>query len=442
MTPPMPFPTSVAALDVPPMPLSGHPLLVFLLQLGVLLAAAFLLGRLAMRLGMPAIVGELAVGIILGPSLLGHLVPVVGQWLLPANLPQLDAVAQLGVLLLVAITGMHLDMTLIRRRGGTALTVSAAGLVLPLALGIGAGFLLPGWLRAPGAEPVLFALFLGVAMCVSAIPVIAKTLIDMRLIHRNVGQLILVSGTIDDTFGWLVLSVISAVATSGLHASQVALAVATLCAVLLAAAVAGRFVVRPVMGMARGADGASMTLTVMLVVLAAAGTHALGLEAVLGAFLVGMLVRAHVGKTAPSWMTSLETIVLSVFAPLFFAAAGLRMDLTALADPGVLLTAVVVVVLAIVGKFLGAAIGGFLSKLTVWESVALGAGMNARGVVEVITAMIGVRLGLLTTEAYTIIVLVAVVTSVMAPPVLRLAMRRVDHTVEERQAVESRSVTA
>ncbi|MDT0317323.1 cation:proton antiporter [Streptomyces millisiae] len=417
----------IAAAPVPP--LSAHPLLTFLLQVGLLLGAALLLGGLARRLGMPAIAGELTVGIILGPSLLSGFFPRMGDWLSVDQVHLIDAVGQFGVLLLVAITGMHLDSSLVRRHGTTALTVSAAGLLLPLGLGVGAGVLLADRLREPGSEPLVFALFLGVAMCVSAIPVIAKTLIDMNLMHRKIGQLIMVSGTIDDAFGWLMLSVVSAMATTGLSGGNVAEAVITPLAVFLAAPLVGRLVVRPVMGRAHrsGYEAAPVGTTVVLVLFSAAGTHALGLEAILGAFLVGSLIGSAPGGR-PGWSLPLESVTLHVFAPLFFATAGLRMDLTALADPEILAIALGIVVVAIVGKFLGAAIGGLSSGLTRWESLALGAGMNARGVVEVIIAMVGMRLGILSVEAYTIIVLVAVVTSLMAPPLLRFAMR---HTVED-----------
>jgi Kef-type K+ transport system membrane component KefB len=135
---------------------------------------------------------------------------------------------------------------------------------------------------------------------------------------------------------------------------------------------------------------------------------------------------------SPARLGSLRVLVISVLAPLFFATAGLRMDLTALGRPSVLLAAVVILLIAIVGKFTGAYIGARMSSFNRWEALALGAGMNARGVIEVIVAMVGLRLGVLGTDTYTIIVLIAIVTSLMAPPILRIAMSRVEYTMEER----------
>ncbi|MFI6512251.1 cation:proton antiporter [Streptosporangium sp. NPDC050855] len=427
------MPPSLAA---PIAPIAAHELLVFLLQVGILLMLAVSLGRLAARFGMPAVVGELSVGVILGPSLLAWAAPGVHGWLFPAVPEQyhlLDAVGQIGVLLLVGLTGMHMDMGLVRRRGGTAAGVSIGGLVIPLALGIGAGFVLPKALIPEGTDVTVFALFMGVAMCVSAIPVIAKTLMDMNLLHRNIGQLTLTAGMIDDAFGWFMLSIVSAMAVNAVSTATVLTSFAYLVAIIVFALTLGRPLVRHTLRLAARSDepGPTVAAAAVLVILAGAGTHALGLEAVFGAFICGILITTA-GKVDPTRLAPLRTVVLSGFAPIFFATAGLRMDLTALARPEVLLAGLVILAIAIIGKFLGAYAGARLSRLNRWEALALGAGLNARGVIEVVVAMVGLRLGILSVEAYTIVILVAIVTSLMAPPILRLAMAKVEQTSEEK----------
>ena len=418
----------------PVTPIGAHPLLVLLLQLGVLLATALLLGRLAVRLTLPAVVGELCSGLLLGPSVLGQVAPGPSGWLFPHDVEQvhlLDAVGQLGVLLLVGIAGMHIDLPLIRRKGVAAATVSAGGLLVPFGLGLAAGFLLPASLLAVGGDRVVFALFLGVALCVSAIPVIAKTLLEMRLLHRDVGQLIMSAAVVDDVAGWLMLSVVSALATSGVRGGQVLLSVLCLLGLVGFAVVLGRPVTRTVLRLAyrSGADSLTIGSATVLLVLGAAGTQALGLEAILGAFGVGILIassgEAYVRRLAP-----LRTFAVGVLAPVFFATAGLRMDLTALARPDVLAGAVLIVSIAILGKFAGAYAGARASRLGHWEALALGAGLNARGVIEVVIALVGLRLGVLSTAMYTIVVLVAIVTSLMAPPTLRCAVARIAVTTE------------
>lgn len=414
----------------------AHNLMVFLLQLGLLLGLATVLGRISVRFGLPALLGELCAGILIGPSLLANIAPDLSAWLLPgdpARFHMIDAVGQVGVLLLVGLTGMHLDLGFIRRQGRSAGWISGAGLLVPLVLGTGIGFLAPTEMIADGVDHTVFALFFGVALCVSAIPVIAKVLMEMRLLHRDIGQLILSAAVIDDVVGWLLLSVVSALATAGARTGQAAVtAVALLAALVLVALLVGRRVVAAVLRAAdRGAGGLTTiaAVTVMLL-LSAAATQAMGFEAILGAFVCGALVGSSpdlkVAKLAP-----LQAFVAAVLAPIFFATAGLRMDLTELSRPPVLVAGIVVLAVAITAKFAGAYLGARIARRSRWEALALGAGLNSRGVIEVIIAMVGLRLGVLTTASYTVIVLVAVVTSMMAPPLLRFAASRIAPTEEE-----------
>ncbi|MFG1655967.1 cation:proton antiporter [Micromonospora chersina] len=433
------MPTTVA-------PIGADQVLLLLLQLGVLLLLALLLGRLAVRLRLPAIVGELSAGVLLGPSVLEPLAPGVSDWLLPRDTAQfhlLDAVGMVGVLLLVGIIGTELDWRMVRRQGATAARISLAGFLLPLLLGTAVGLVLPASFVAGAGDRTVFALFLGVALCVTAIPVIAKTLLDMNLMHRNVGQLTLASGAIDDVLGWLMLSVVAAMATTGVRAGQVALSVLHLVVILLVAVVVGRPVVRwTFRATTRSAEaGPTLTAAAAIVFLGAAGTHALGMEPVFGAFLCGILINVC-GGLEPARLAPLRTMVLAVFAPLFFATAGLRMDLTGLADPLVLLAALAVLAVAVVSKFAGTFVAALGSRLNRWEALAIGAGMNSRGVVQMIIAMVGLRLGVLNTQSYTVVMLVAIVTSLMAPPVLRAAMRRVETTAEEQLRQAARAVPA
>jgi K+:H+ antiporter len=427
----------------PVTPIAAHQLLLFLLQLGLVLGTAGVLGHLAVRLAMPAVIGELAAGVLLGPSVLGQLAPSLSGWLLPTEVGQfqlLDAVGQLGLLLLVGITGMHINLGFLRRKGASVACVSFGGLIVPLVLGVGVGFLLPDSLRPPGTDQTVFALFIGVALGLSAIPVIAKTLMDMHLLHRDIGQLIIGAAAVNDIAGWLMLSVVSAMAVTGLWSGRLALTVVYLVAVLAIAMLAGRpvgWVMRRLTERGSG-PGTCLALTVVLLMLCAAGTQALGLEAILGAFLVGILIGSS-KQTDPAVMVPLRTFVMAVLAPIFFATAGLRMDLTALGQPGVLGSAIAVLLIAIGGKFAGAYLGARMGRLSHWEGLALGAGLNARGVIEVIVAMVGLRLGILSVAAYTIVVLVAIVTSLMAPATLRYAVNRIAVTTDERERVPALS---
>lgn len=232
--------------------------------------------------------------------------------------------------------------------------------------------------------------------------------------------------------GWLALSAVTTMVATGFQMTSLVRTVAYVVVFVAVAVLAGRPLVRAVMTgtLAREDPGTTLGATVVLMFLFSVMAHMLGVEAVFGALVVGILIRGT-GPGVLARLAPLRTFVVSVLAPVFFATAGLRMDLTALADPVVLATALVLLLVAVVSKFAGAFIGAWASGLGRWEAMALGAGMNARGVVEVVLALVGLRLGVLSTEMYTVIVLIAVATALMCPPILRRAVARIEITAEE-----------
>ncbi|CAO5159226.1 K+:H+ antiporter [Frankia sp. AiPs1] len=423
----------LAAATRPVAAIPPHDLLVFLLGVTSLLTGALLLGRLAERLGLPAIVGELTTGILFGPSVFAKAAPDAAHWLFPTDPNRfhlVEAVGQLGVILFVGMTGTEMDVAGVLRRGRTAVQVSLGGLIIPLGLGVATGLLMPSGLLSGNVDAGVFALFLGVAMAVSAIPVIARVLVDLDLLHNRIGQMTLAAGTVDDAVGWLLLSVVSALATTGVRTADVLTSVAYVLATVVVAVVVGRPVAEAALSWSgrrrTSADSpaASVSLACTVMILgAAAATQALKLEAIFGAFVVGMVIGSR-RSFDPRLIAPLRMVATGVLAPLFFAMAGLRVDLSALGRPKVLAAAAVVLAVAVVGKFVGAYLGARLGRLGHWEALALGAGMNARGVVEIVVAGTGLRLGVISSAGYTVVVLVAVGTSVMAPPLLRWTVAR------------------
>ncbi|MDQ4148920.1 MAG: cation:proton antiporter [Actinomycetota bacterium] len=427
-------------------PLSGHELLLVLLQFALLLFVARVLGELAVRLNLPSVVGELMAGLVLGPTLLGSIAPGVFEALFPSTPQQfhlLEVISWLGVIMLLILTGLETDVRLIARKGKGAAAISAGGILIPFLTGLALGFALPQSFVARPEQRVVFALFIGTAMSISAIPVIAKVMMEMNIIRRDIGQVTLAAGMIDDTVGWILLSVVAGMARGG--GANVGTAVRSIVAVAVVVAFALTLGRRMVTGTIRLVDnvvpGDSVKITTLMVLALAFGalTHALHLEAVLGAFLVGILV-GEVKRFDQSVRHSFEQLTVAVFAPVFFATAGLRVDLTALFDPEVFLVALIVLAVAIAGKFAGAYAGARISGLGRWEALSLGAGMNARGALEIIVATVGLSLGVLTQNMYSIIVIMAIVTSLMAPPLLRWTLGRVGMSREEqdRLAAEER----
>lgn len=405
-------------------------LTVLFVQLAVVLAVARLLGEAARHLGFAPVVGELLTGIVLGPSLIGALAPgLLASLFPPGGTAALQAVSWLGLTMLLVLTGLETDLVLVRRKAGAALAIAAGGIVVPFASGFGFGLVLPDRFLVDPTQRVVFALFIATAMSISAIPVIARVLRDMGVLESEVGQLTLVAAMVNDVVGWLLLSLVAGLARSGTAAvGDVGESALLLLGFLLAAFTVGRWAVERLMRWVEHAfRGATSHVSVLMALAFATGalTQSLGLEAVLGAFVVGLVVGASAAFDRDA-AHAFAVVTIGVFAPVFFATAGLAVDLSALADPVAAAVGVLALAVAVGGKFLGTYLGARATGIGTWEAVGMGAGLNARGAMELIVAAVGRELGVLTVEMYSVIVLVAVVTSLMAPPLLRWSFARAD----------------
>jgi Kef-type K+ transport system membrane component KefB len=408
---------------------SEHQLLLFWLQLLSLVLFARVLGGAMRAIGQPAVIGELAAGLVLGPSVFGHLAPDLHAWLFPNDPLQramLAGPAWVGVFMLLILTGSETDPDLIRRLGRATGRVALGSLVLPVLAGVGLGVVLPPEFVGEGAQREVFALFMGTALGISALPVIAKILSDLDLMRRNVAQVLLAAAMADDIAGWILLGVVAGLAQSGtLDAARLAFTIGGLAVFLALAFTVGQRAVDAVLrGVLLRRWGTSASLTAVLLVALAYGatTHAIGLEAVFGAFIAGIVLGRSRFHEAEAF-AQLDGVTRSFFAPLFFATAGLRVDLGLLRDPEVLAWGVAVVAAASVSKAGGAYLGSRLAGLPSREGLALGVGLNARGAVEIVVATVGLSIGVLNPSSYTLVVLLAIVTSMMAPPLLRLVIR-------------------
>lgn len=423
-------------------PLGHHELLLVIVQLTVLLLVARTLGEVFRSIGQPAVVGELLAGVLLGPSVLGLIAPGLYETLFLVSEEQfhlLEVISWLGLLMLLIVTGLETDIDLIVNKGRTAVVLSLGGIVVPFASGFALGWVLPtAFIAAPG-QRVVFSLFLATAMSISAIPVIAKVLIELDVVRRDIGQLILAAGMVDDTIGWILLATVAGLARTGVF--DVGSAVTTIVSVVLFLGVAftigRRFTVELVRWVDNtlGSDVALLSTLMILALAAGAITQYVGLEAILGAFVVGVLV-GQVKRFDYDLRRAFEAITLSIFAPVFFAIAGLRMDVASLADPTVFGVGLVVLGVACFGKFAGILGVSPFAGLSRWEGVTIGGGMNARGAMEIIVATIGLGAGILTVEMYSIIVAIAIVTSLMAPAIMRWSIPKIRMSDEERERIE------
>jgi Kef-type K+ transport system membrane component KefB/nucleotide-binding universal stress UspA family protein len=421
-------------------PLGGHAVFLLLIQLAVLLTASRLGAELAKRIGLPAVVGELAAGIAAGPTLLGHFFPGAFAAIFPHESAQfhlLEVVGTLGMVLLLLLTGLETDLRLLKNLGRAALIASAMGMVIPFATGLGLGFLMPDDYLADPSKRVLFSFFLATALAISAMPVIAKILMDLELTKRNIGLVILSAGVVDDTAGWLILSVIAGVASHGqvqLGGLLVTIGFMVGFLALMAVVVypASRWLMRIARRRFRSAD-ADLTILLIVTFAGAAATEWIGIHAVFGAFIVGTMFR-QVPSLDAATIHKLESFVFAVLAPIFFGIVGLKVDLWALSGGGWL---GIVLAVACLGKLIGCTVGSIWGGLRFWEGFSIAVAMNARGAMELVVATIGLSLGILNQEMFSIIVVVAIATSFAAPLGLRLTMRKVRMTAEE-----SRRLTA
>ena len=409
--------------------MTEHQLLLFWTQLVVLLVVARGLGGLMRRLGQPSVVGELMAGLLLGPSVLGRISPAVFQWLFPDDPVQhglLAAVAWLGVLFLLIATGFETDLGLVRRLGHATARVTLGSLVVPAAVGLAMGFAMPESFLGADSHRLVFALLMATALSISALPVIAAVLSQLDLMRRSIAQVMLAAAMMNDVVGWVLLGIVAGLAQSGtVRIGSLLITVAGLIAFVAFAYTLGQRGVDLLLRRARekktGPSG-SFTITLLVALAAGCATQALGLEAVLGAFIAGTVLGRSKFQDDETFAV-LERVTMSFLAPIFFASAGLRVDLGLLAEPQVALWGGLVLVAASVSKFAGAYLGGWVAGLPTRESIALGAGLNARGAVEIVVATVGLSLGVLNGSSYAVIVLMALATSMAAPPILRLTLR-------------------
>ena len=428
-----------------------HEVLVLLVQIAVLLFAARALGEVARRLGQPSVVGEILAGIVLGPSLLSGLLPAVGAWIVPQGAVGgylLEVVSLLGALFLLLITGLETDLGLIRQHARTAMGVSLGGVLVTFSSGFALGWYLPDELLAqPGqGYRLVFALFVATAMSISAIPVIAKVLMDLNLMRRDVGQIIIAAGMSDDTIGWILLSIVVGLAGTGVvTGGAIFQAVGSVALFMVISFTLGRWLVKRALDFVQDevrSPERLVTLVVVLTIAWGAVTQALGLEAVLGAFVMGILF-GQMPRLPDEVHHKLITISLAVFTPIFFAVAGLKVNARALLEPRLFLMALLVIAVASGGKIVGTYLGArLIGRRDHWTALSFGAGLNARGAMEIIIATVGLELGILSQDMFSIIVVMAMVTSLMAPPALRWVLARVKPETQELERLRREEMAA
>lgn len=416
-------------------PIEEHQLLVFWVQLLVLLSFAHAFGWMMRRLGLPSVIGQLLAGLVLGPSVFGEVWAEGFEWFLPIEHGEIQsagllAVAWVGIALLLVVTGFETDLTLIQKLGRPAALVTTGSLLVPLGAGLAIGFLLPDHFLGESGDRATFALFVALALSVSSLAVVAKILSEMGLMRRDFGQITVAAGMANDVVGWMLLGVFTGLAGSAAGDSDsgsfdiLITVIGMLVFVVLALTVGQRVidvVLRRVRSEGSNVSGA-MTVAILCMLTFGVITQWLGVEAVLGAFVAGMILHRSRFQQ-PEVLHQIEGLTLAFFAPIFFATAGLRIDLTTLNSGEALFWALIVILGAIIFKFVGAYGGARQAGMSKRAGLALGAGLNARGALEIVIGTVALTLGVFNTTSFTVIVLVPVITSVFAAIGLRYVVR-------------------
>ena len=410
--------------------LSPHDVMTMFMALATLLGCAKIAAELMQKIGQPPILGEISVGIFLGPTVLGHYRPHLYQTLFPTTGPMpivLDTVTTLGVVFFLLTAGFEIDLRSIFRQGKSALLVSIFGVAFPFGAGFLAAEVFPRYMGAEaGANPLIFALFVGTALSISALPVIARILMDLNLLRTEMGTVIISSAMFDDLVGWILFSFVLGMMHPPAGGSIGDGVKHTIVLVFLFVGLTltlGRWLIDKILPLLQahttwpgGVLGFIFTLTMA----GAAFTEYAGIHAVFGAFVIGIAV-GESGHLRKRTSEHIHQIVNNVFAPFFFASIGLRTDFVSNFHLG--LTATVIGV-ACVGKLLGAGWGARLGGMDRTSSLAVGLAMNARGAMEIILGILALQAGLIRENMFVAMVVMALFTSLISAPAIHFLIGR------------------
>jgi Kef-type K+ transport system membrane component KefB/mannitol/fructose-specific phosphotransferase system IIA component (Ntr-type) len=406
--------------------LSHHDTVTLFLSLAILLGAARLLGELALRFRQPAVLGELLAGILLGPTLFGAVAPELNAEIFPASGPVAIALAGLmkvAISLFLLVAGMEVDLSTVWRQGKTAVTIGIVGILFPYTLGFFTAYYAPATMGAePDANRLVFALFFATALSISALPVIAKTLMDLKLFRTDLGMVVIASAIFDDLTGWIIFAVLLAMIgqESGF---PIPVTIGLTLGFVVTMLTVGRWLVHrslPWIQAHTSWPGGVLGFAVTCAMACAAFTEWIGIHAIFGAFIFGVALgdSSHLRERTRA---TIEQFISFIFAPLFFAGVGLHVNFIEGFDARLVL---VVLLVATVGKVVGCGIGARLCGFSERQSLATGLAMNSRGAMEIILGSLALEAGLIRERMFVALVVMALVTSMASGPLIKLCLRQ------------------
>lgn len=407
--------------------LSHHEVMVLLVQLSTMLLMGRLFAEIARRLKQPAVVGELIAGIIIGPTVLGMIEPLWFETLFPSSATSgvvLAGFVQIAVVMLLFIAGLEVDLHIVWQQGRQSILTSLFGLVVPFLFGFTLPYLFPDFFGLADKEAKLvFSLFMGTAMAISALPVIVRILMDLNLFKSRMGLLVVASAMIDDVIGWIIFSAILGMigkGGGGMSFTNTILLTISFTVIMLTIGRGLLNRILPWINKKMAWPGGVLSFSLALCFLGAAFTEYIGIHAIFGAFIMGVAFgdSVHFSERAKEIV---HQFINNVFAPLFFVSIGLRVNFITNFDVGL---TIIIVVIAFAGKIIGSGLGTRLGGFTWRESMAAGFGMNARGAMEIILGLIALENGLINEKVFVSLVIMALITSMTSGPLMKWVLKK------------------
>jgi Kef-type K+ transport system membrane component KefB len=400
----------------------GHPLAILLIQIVIIILVARLFSWICRKIDQPEVIGEIAAGIVLGPSLLGLYFPSVQAAIFPPDsLGNLQFLSQIGLILFMFVIGMELDLNVIKNQAKEAVVISHASILVPFTLGVGlAYYLYP--MFAPAKIPFLsFGLFMGISMSITAFPVLAR-IVQERGIHKTtLGAVVITCAAVDDISAWSLLAIVIALVKAGSLLTALPTLVFAVIYVYLMFKMVKPFLKRvgDIYTSRDTLDKAVVAIFFIVLILSAYTTEILGIHALFGAFMAGVIMPEN-RKFKQLFIEKVEDVALVLLLPLFFVYTGLRTQVGLLNDASLWISCGLIIVVAITGKFAGSAVAARIVGQSWKDSLTIGALMNTRGLVELVALNIGYDLGIITPGIFTMLVIMALFTTFMTAPALNL----------------------
>lgn len=403
--------------------MNSSDIIIFLLSISLMLFLARGLGEVIRKFRQPIIIGEILAGIILGPTLFGRAFPEIHTYLFtssPNAAIALEGITSIAVVMLLLVSGLEVDLSLMIKQGKLALMTSLMGIIFPFIIGFGTAFLFPEFIGIQKMEMrLVFSLFIGTALSITALPVVARTLMDLNIFRSEIGLIIIASAMLNDLVGWIIFSIILSMIGSAAHGLSFTTTVYLTLFFIVFTLLIGRKMIHKIMPIIQeklAFPGGVLNFVLILGFICAAFTEYIGIHAIFGAFIIGIAI-GDSASLSENTRELIQQFVTNIFAPLFFVSIGLRVNFIENFD---IMLVLIFIILAFAGKVIGCGLGAYWSGSNKNDSLAIGFGMNSRGAMEIILGLLALEFGLIQEKVFVALVIMALLTSVSSAPLMNL----------------------